>query len=470
MDDDVFFIAAPTLVRPTLLYALEPKGSGTGNVESLHSYVLSLAFAHNVTPSHLVREVVATAGIGIDEINLAWGWDNYNGRGLVGIAESSKRWFNALAFATGREGLQYSTLWPLARFVCGTNLVDRTRRVCVLCCKEDLAAKGQSYGRLLWRIAEVTCCPEHETSLIYANCLMARTGKAYKRLSMYGVCGNCGKLGYSCCQPNMQEVSARDLRFASQCKALLAAAGSLASVRQEDVKGALRQHADTTGGMTRLAATACLPKSLLSRWASVTEARLSLRAYFDLSEATGFSMLALLSGALEHAEVGPVGEVTRRRREVKRLDVRFAAATLAALLKSGGSIHEAKRMLGVDRHTLRNADPTCYAEIIARSRRAREQAHRSKTRDAVSRASETILRLRELGKTPSLRNASALTGRLWTPSQPSSMALVLLRRELGDLAVSVPSLSSRFGPVFFDEVRAHAVALRQALGGVATLN
>ena len=46
----------------TLLYGLKPRGAGTGEVESLYSYLLSLAHSHRLAPNIDVGLVLSALG------------------------------------------------------------------------------------------------------------------------------------------------------------------------------------------------------------------------------------------------------------------------------------------------------------------------------------------------------------------------------------------------------------------------
>ena len=367
---------------------------------------------------------------------------------LVGCSESATAWTEVLEVATGRHDLRFSTLLPLSKLVCGTNLIDRARRVCLACIEKDVHAGSRSYGRLLWRIAEVACCPEHEMPLVEVNCTRGRAaGRArYRRISVFGVCGDCGSIGYQCSHRALASVrvSPSDLRFARQCRDLIAGASDIEGSDPTRVKMALRIHADATGGMVRLAERACLPKSLLSRWLSKPGARLSLRAYFNLSEVAGYSMLELMSGAINDKPAGDPVSVTRVRRPCKPVNKVLVANELATTLEGEGSIQMLHKALGIDRKSLRRVSPDVYDMIVLRSQLTRDQEYQAKRRDAIAQAKDVLVVLLSQGLTPSLRNATALTKRPWLPAEACSVALLLLRLELGDSSVRLPARASRW--------------------------
>lgn len=76
-----------------------------------------------------------------------------------------------------------------------------------------------------------------------------------------------------------------------------------------------------------------------------------------------------------------------------------------------------------------------HEELYARLRDCNQERIRERQAaahvSAVAQAERTLLTLVRSGQTPSLRNASLLTGEAWRPSQLRAIALQMLRMQLG---------------------------------------
>lgn len=68
----------------TPLYGVRPQGVGTGAVESLHSYLLTLAFEHSLSANVFVREMLGQCSRALRRPPIpTWGWDKEGGRHLL---------------------------------------------------------------------------------------------------------------------------------------------------------------------------------------------------------------------------------------------------------------------------------------------------------------------------------------------------------------------------------------------------
>lgn len=176
------------------LYALQPMGKGSSARESLSSYFLRLADAHNLTPRVLAASIVCPE-LGIESCPAKWAayrlWNEpcFNGFGRI-----PKAWAEALGRLTSVLGLIFHCLNPLVGLVSARNLMARENRWCPVCLHED-EAQGTPHGRLLWEIEAVAACPRHGILLASeCGCGLTSAKQPWMSKSLPHICKVCGEL------------------------------------------------------------------------------------------------------------------------------------------------------------------------------------------------------------------------------------------------------------------------------------
>ena len=285
MHDDYFRSAWPQL-ETTVLYGIRPRAEGTGDVESLFSYFLRLAHEHRLTPKKLVDVVLRDVVSQIPQLvhwKIGWGWDKSGGRDIVGSGLVTQRWVMALGVATGQTGLEPATMLGLAEHVSG-DLLAADDRVCLQCLREDMAGGRLPYGRLLWRMKAVSCCPIHRCQLVRPACGRgASTTRAqFARVKLSGVCNQCGSIGHRCTSTRADSVDDDEVWRAEQCRWLIAALPSIASADPRAVPQCIKAYCVEPGALTSLALRSGATISVLSRWMNEPTARLSFDQLLDI--------------------------------------------------------------------------------------------------------------------------------------------------------------------------------------------
>lgn len=266
-------------LETTVLFGIRPRSEGTGDVESLFSYFLRLAHEHRLTPRKLVdvvlREVVAQIPQ-LDHWRIGWGWDKNAGRDIVGSGQVTRRWVKVLGVAAGQAGLEWATMLGLSDHVSG-DLLAADDRVCLRCLSEDMAKGELPYGRLLWRMKAVSCCPTHRSRLVHPTCGRGKstTRAQFSRVKLAGVCNQCGSIGHRCTSTLAESAGDDDVWRAEQCRQLIAALPSIASADPRAVPQCLKSYCAEPGALTSLALRSGATLSVLSRWMNEPTARLS---------------------------------------------------------------------------------------------------------------------------------------------------------------------------------------------------
>ena len=470
-NDKTLFTAEPLLNVPaTPLYRIAIHGEGTGQIESLHSWLLRLADMQNFAPDTLVRQMLPLRPeVRGEMIRLAWGWDKCNGRMLIGSGRSAEMWTRVLAGSSGCEGLTHTTMHPLRHHLSDDHLLRDELYVCLHCLREDKAALRLTYGRLLWRLSAVTVCPVHGCALVRAQCgrpAGERLAHKYERPKLEGVCGDCGAVGFSCLQTSdsRRPDAARQWR-ARQCADLLANMAAIAQTEASVVKKAVKDHYRKQPGRQPGLAVRCgVSKSQLSYWLNSPRARLGLPILLDLVASENLSLVHLLQGEVRPAlDPCPDTAPVREKRLCREIDHGAVREVMSWAVKEGKSVTEVAADLNVDVTTLRERHPDLYRDLQMRGVTAARARDNLRYKTAVERAQQVALSLLRAGRRLTLQNASAVTHETWYPSNLDAKVLRLFRYHLGEKWLPEPQIRGYLADEFYTMVDAALVPLRSAL-------
>lgn len=468
MHDDYFRSPWPRL-ETTVLYGIRPRAESTGDVESLISYLLRLAHEHRLTPRNLVdvvlREVVAQIPQ-LDHWRIGWGWDKDAGRDAIGSGQVTRRWVNVLGVATGQTGLEWATMLGLADHVSG-DLLAADDRACLQCLSEDMAKGELPYGRLLWRMKAVLCCPIHRGRLVLPACGRgtSSTRSQFSRVKLCGVCNQCGSIGHRCMPTLAETVSDDDIWRAEQCRQLIAALPSIASTNPRAVPQCLKNYCVEPGALTSLALRSGATLSVLSRWMNEPTARLSFDQLLDICGTERLDLATLLQGRLEKPEPGkaPVAPI-RAKRKLARVDHDRVRQALKEAIQSGESVTRVAEQLHVDISTL--ARHRALYEQVRRATRERKTAAENARQDAAIASAEAVaVKLVQGNVRLTHRNALRAGSRNY-PSDTAAAVLAMIRIGLGDRTVRYPPMAARMGEPFLEKIEA-AVERIANVAGVA---
>ena len=126
------------------LYALEPRGIGTAQVESLTSYVARLAVAHRVAVSKLVLAEILPL---FHQPKARTSILAANSGSLLRVNDLSKEFVWILQRLTGCLDLPYLTLLPWAA-VMATQETVRPHRAWCSGCLEEQRTQAERYGEM----------------------------------------------------------------------------------------------------------------------------------------------------------------------------------------------------------------------------------------------------------------------------------------------------------------------------------
>ena len=430
MHSDIY-VCLPSIRPVTTLYGLAPQRAGTGQVESLQSYLLSLAHAHRVSPHQLAAQVLAPLRqCKLAPFALQVDWKTEAGKNMLGTTRRVENWLHILGYATGRQDIAYSSLYPLRAHINGEGLFSPVLRHCPQCLRDDIAEGRLTYRRLLWHLAVVTCCPIHATTMVESTCGRPTEEhlSSLLRKQLGGICTSCGSVGHACCTGAVAKASAEELWKARQCERLLGKLSSVEAISLLTVKAAVLAFAQAEErGIAGVAERAGMAKSELWRWLHTPSARLSLGGYLKLSACGGWSLVGLLAADLTQEEKPRRISVGRGRPERRAIDYNDMRHRLERAIDESTPLAHVTRELHVSRKLLRTRYPELCDVVSRRTNERHIEKQNSLQDDAIRQAETTLLTLKRLHKTSTLRNAREVTGESWFPSELRSRIFGTLR-------------------------------------------
>ena len=189
-----------------------------------------------------------------------------------------------------------SPKWQSER-ICGEGLLAFRNRYCPLCF-QACPPGTMPHGRLIWCIAEVQCCPMHKVRLRDAQC--GRSGGAASVRSPVlpdGICRDCGAIGHACFTDASVPCSEAELWVAEQVAAVIANQAGIEGAGVAATKQFLKRYSEEPGkSLQRIATSAGVPISGLSRFVLRPGARLRLHTFLRIAAAERFALVDLLLG------------------------------------------------------------------------------------------------------------------------------------------------------------------------------
>jgi hypothetical protein len=200
-------------------YNLEPIGIGTSIVESLTSYIVRLAKAHNVRVHELIKHIInlllEPKSKNVYKTNIKnRSFEKY----LIGTGGFTIRFIDNLEKLTSRTDLSYLTFTPWSGILT-TNNISTYKSWCTKCLSK-MKSNGILYCPLLWNLSYVNVCPIHNIRL---NKTCPVCGKTQTKLNInIANCKNCNAwLGENSNINNSHSITEFDLWVATAIGELL---------------------------------------------------------------------------------------------------------------------------------------------------------------------------------------------------------------------------------------------------------
>ncbi|MGA3602979.1 TniQ family protein [Lysinibacillus agricola] len=181
----------------SLLYNIEPIGIETGLVESYSSYLIRVAYEHNITVGHLINKIVIPKMNKdyLERSTIYGGNSFYEGAKTInGFTDNTKNLIKVMELLTSREDLAYLTLYKLKGIIPLRNLLKNSLSWCPDCLKNWMDDEKIIYYPLIWYLKSVKVCFAHKRYLLEICSSCNKKIDILRRNMVPGHCPNCLEL------------------------------------------------------------------------------------------------------------------------------------------------------------------------------------------------------------------------------------------------------------------------------------
>lgn len=178
----------------SVLYNIEPIGTGSEFVESLTSYLARVAFEHNTSVGHLVNKLLIPS-MDKDYLHRSRDFGGnrfYEGAKTInGYMENSLSVVKAIEKLTVRDDIHKLTLIRWKNVFPLRELLKKSLAWCPFCIKEWKENNKTVYYPLIWSIDLVHMCHIHSCFLINKCPTCFKQQDILRRQSLVGICQHC---------------------------------------------------------------------------------------------------------------------------------------------------------------------------------------------------------------------------------------------------------------------------------------
>lgn len=418
-NSDVWFplVLASEGPKRATLHSPEPVGLGTGQVESLRSFLLRTADAHCISPGTLVRfleQEHAEFRCG-QKVKRPF----FKQSRICGVGEAAKSWASAAGFGTGRDNLEQLTFLPLRYVLPPVSSMSPTRRWCPICVSMH-PDYTRVYEPLLWCLQAVSACPSHGVLLVsHCGCGGESSRPPWERKLHPGVCPHCGRTLISEKTAASMPAPARAVREAKLAADLLLLGqqgriGPAARTAFVDFLVSAAEQLDAGGRKAFARRLGCSPGQVKG-WMDGHH-KLTLRNVLHIISTLGAGVERAFISGVYIADTGAaaVGAGARKKQIRQRADVdwsrRLAALVEAQHNEPPPSLASVGKKLGVSARTLREKWPEHCRAVAKRYTDWKQSADREAFEERLARLREAAERLTLQGIRPTRRRIMETTG------------------------------------------------------------
>jgi hypothetical protein len=415
----------------TPVFALQPRGAGTGQREALDSFLLRLAFSHRVHPRALFNDVLRTE---LAKQGHSWsskGWQLATPGSMNGVGSVPSAFTEIIARLTSVNEVRFCSYESLEHVITRHGLIDRRERYCPQCLSEENGL-GTTYKRLVWSTAAAMACPRHGQRLVTHRCGRnppLRHPPNRVALHLFGVCRACHGLGYRCARTSSGPATAQEIWQASQVEQLVDALPWLGSaITAASAFDGIRQvaHAFGEGKPFSIVGKTAISKSTIHGWLHRQHLP-NLRSLLNLCCAADVSLISVLSGTPGPSAGSPGGIVPCSVKRAAAEDRTPQNARLPVLEKqlradAPKSLTIVAKELGITRRTLKQQAPELCTRIVQRYSVYRKEQHQARRRQLELKCEEAFAKLVVLDRPITRRAAEAVLGRNMRKGSPFEAA------------------------------------------------
>jgi hypothetical protein len=405
--------------RGPRLVGIPPIGLGTPAGESLSSYFLRLAAAHQLLPRDLARYVVDAAAWARTS-DRAYTQVVSRGRSTMnGPGDAGEAWANMIGALTDQRDLELMTMVPWRGRVSLRGLMSPVRRFCPSCYWDWQEAKEPSRELLLWALSDVTHCPTHDIRLT-DRCERDDCRRIQSHLGSIARTGRCYWCDESLASSPITERSEPELpgeqawaRFvADQVGAVVADGARARSETMPIMTITMARMIERAGGTMALSVRTGLSQATVAGWRSHVP---TLGHLLHLSASLEVSASDLMRGDQDPRRVlnwaAPLGgdRLVSRRVARRRIDWPLVEHKLQLALTAPEALPQRTVMarIGVDPSAARKRYPALCHELSRRAARARNKRARERANSLKSDLQATVADLNGQGIYASRRQVEA---------------------------------------------------------------
>lgn len=410
----------------SLFYSLSLAGAGTGQVESLRSYVQRLARAHCLNPKHLfdlLEERFPFETCKSQSIHALKHWDiqHHSTRGLAFLSK--------LEMATTVELGQSS----LARFGPVVGPSDLLRKKWVYC--PYCLATGERYSRLLWDIQAVQACPVHQVRLIEVGCGAPEELHLTipQRVSSACDCLHCGAARFSCNQVSPLPATEQEVWIASTVERMLAISPEERLTTERMLSG-LRALVDACfdSKPVRAALDSGIARANVHYWLQGKFVP-SLPGLLAICSRSGADLAALLQGQfVQVREPRPLATTAQPKRQYRKAAFTHDAVRESLLTEARSLMPRSVAALavlhGTNHKRLRELFPDEVDALVAARNRAMVAKRESAFDSAVAAYSSAVKQLAAMGESinvKTVQHAAGLVAHSLNPVRVDALKLAM---------------------------------------------
>lgn len=375
-------------------------GRGTGQVESLASFVARVSEEHFHRPSGLLHRGLEWHAIGQPENAGRWlrGTKELKMGWAINGHRNAARWIEVLEKQMMVSNLQEATIVRWAHLFPKLRLLRRNHCWCPECHKE-----GKKYDRLMWSLAPVTACAEHEVRLVHACPSCGGNFAPLHSRSRPGICPKCEASLFDVLPLQLQPANSDELWTARELERFHSTMQTIEVPQAPVPMSQVLEACMAAAGLVNCAELGeALGVNRITAWYWRTGgAKPDLESCLRVARAFSLSLsdvvLGRIPSSLYPADLEPRIKAPRRR--ARRFHVQTTLSSIASIRSdrqsNPPSLEEVARHVGFSARVIRKHFPALCCEIsqvhIASCRlkvQARRQTLRAELKEAYLRAKQ----------------------------------------------------------------------------------
>lgn len=392
----------------SLFYALSLAGAGTGQVESLRSYVQRLALAHCLNPKHLFdlleqRFPFDTCKSQSIQVLKNWDIQTHSPRGLAFLSKLEA----ATTLSLGQSSL--------ARFDSVVGPSDLLRKNWVYC--PHCLAAGERYSRLLWDVQAVQACPVHQVRLIEVGCGAPQEQHLTipQRVSSACDCAHCGAAGFTCNQVSTLPATEQEVWVANAVSGMLAIPFDERLTTERMLTGLRAVVNDCFDGKpVRAALNSGIARANVHYWLQGKFVP-SLPGLLAICSRSGANLASLLMGEfVQNREPRPVALATQPKRQYRKASFSLEVVRESLMNEANRPMPRSVAALavvhGTNHKRLRALFPEEVDALVAARKEATGAKQEGAYDSAVAAYSSAVQRLAAMGESINVKTVQKAAG------------------------------------------------------------